>query len=54
MSGRGMRHKDDWCRTYILDAQFGPLWLKWRHLFPKWFQEAVIIKEASNAAAKVG
>jgi len=53
MAGRGMRHEDDWCRTYILDAQFGPLWAQWRPLFPKWFQEAVVMKGVDHAEAVV-
>lgn len=41
MSGRGVRHKDDWCKTYILDSQFLDLWNKARGLFPKWYVEAI-------------
>jgi Rad3-related DNA helicase len=41
MTGRGVRSKDDWCVTYILDSQFmSNLW-KSSYLFPKWWREAV-------------
>jgi len=36
--GRGMRHQDDHCRTYILDNSFGMLYDKNRTAFPPWFQ----------------
>lgn len=43
MAGRGMRHKDDWCETYILDSQFGEgVWSRGRQLFPQWFREAMV------------
>lgn len=42
MAGRGVRSRDDWCYTYILDAQFARnLWSKWKRYFPVWFAEAV-------------
>ena len=43
MCGRGMRSKDDWCDTYILDSQFKRLWRDHRRLFPKWFRDAVAL-----------
>lgn len=43
MSGRGIRHKDDWCETVILDSQFGSgVWSKGRGLFPQWYREAIV------------
>lgn len=43
MAGRGVRHKDDWCRTVILDSQFSSgVWSRGRHLFPTWFREAIV------------
>lgn len=43
MCGRGMRHEGDWCTTYILDRQFSSnLWMKWKQVFPRWFQDAVV------------
>ena len=43
MAGRGVRHRDDWCETYILDSQFDEgVWSRSRHLFPGWFREAMI------------
>lgn len=42
MTGRGVRHEEDYCLTYIFDAQFARnLWAKWKPIFPTWFQEAV-------------
>jgi len=43
MAGRGVRHKDDYCRTVILDSQFRDgLWSRGAALFPRWFREAVV------------
>lgn len=43
MAGRGVRHKEDYCRTVILDSQFGRgIWLRGRVMFPEWFKEAMI------------
>lgn len=42
MTGRGVRNKDDWCLTYILDSQFqSNVWKKSKGLLPKWWTEAV-------------
>lgn len=42
MTGRGMRHKDDWCVSYILDRQFlSNVWRSNRHLVPKWWADAL-------------
>lgn len=42
MAGRGVRHKEDWCRTVILDSQFRDgLWKEGAILFPGWFREAI-------------
>lgn len=42
MTGRGMRHAQDWCVTYVLDSQFGGnVWRKSRLLFPAYWREAV-------------
>lgn len=47
MSGRGMRHEDDFCVVYVLDKQFERFWRTWRKgsashkLLPKWFCEAI-------------
>lgn len=38
--GRGVRHENDWCHTYILDKQFDRL----MEYFSKWFKEAIIIE----------
>lgn len=43
MTGRGMRHADDTCTTFILDDQFrSNLWRNSRHLIPKWWTEALV------------
>ena len=43
MTGRGVRHEEDWCVTYIFDQQFSRnLWGKWRRLFPAWWAESVV------------
>ena len=41
MTGRGVRHEDDHCATYLLDGQFMTLWQKSKSLFPKWWAEAL-------------
>lgn len=44
MTGRGVRSEDDWCKIYILDAQFiRKIWNKSKMLLPKWWREAVMI-----------
>lgn len=40
-TGRGMRHADDHCVTYILDRQFIGFWRRNKWLFPSWWKEAV-------------
>lgn len=45
-SGRAVRSKDDWAKTYILDSQFKDrLWNEGRGLFPRWFVDAIQWKE---------
>lgn len=42
MTGRGMRHRDDWVESFILDANFSNIvWRKARHLVPKWWADAL-------------
>ena len=42
MVGRGVRHEDDWCATYILDREFmGNLWRNGSRLFPAYVHEAI-------------
>lgn len=44
MTGRGMRHRDDYCITYILDSQFrSNVWANptGRTRLPKWWVEAL-------------
>lgn len=39
MTGRGTRHAGDWCSSYLLDSDVGPLLRS--DLFPKWWRAAV-------------
>lgn len=41
MCGRGVRSKNDWAVTYILDKQFQDNLWKTNFLFPAWWKEAV-------------
>jgi len=41
MTGRGVRSADDWCTTYILDAQFTKNVWRNKHLLPQWWRDAV-------------
>jgi Rad3-related DNA helicase len=40
-SGRGVRHKDDYCITFILDSAFQRLLNMHKKIFPFWFLKAV-------------
>ena len=40
-SGRGVRHKDDYCVTYLLDKQIEKLVVDNQNLFPRYWMEAV-------------
>ena len=41
MTGRAIRHDEDYATTYIFDRSFGNVWSKWKRLFPEWWREAV-------------
>lgn len=41
--GRGVRYDNDWCRTYILDANFGDLYSRNRLAFPNEFKDRISI-----------
>ena len=41
-AGRGVRHSADYCKTYMLDANFGRVYDQYRSFFPVWFQNAII------------
>lgn len=45
MTGRGMRHEEDYCISYILDPAFKKLFLSNQSLFPQWWKDALIWKE---------
>jgi ATP-dependent DNA helicase DinG len=40
-SGRSIRSKEDWAKTYILDSAFGYFVKKNRNVLPDWFMQAV-------------
>lgn len=40
-SGRGMRHADDRCVTYILDSDFDRLYGENKSMFPEWWRDAL-------------
>ena len=40
-SGRGVRHKDDYCTTYLLDKQIEKLVVDNQNLFPRYWMQAV-------------
>lgn len=42
MTGRAVRHKDDWANTYILDEQFLGFFKKNKWLFPQWWTDALV------------
>jgi Rad3-related DNA helicase len=54
MSGRGMRHKDDYCVTYILDARFPGFYQRYEHLFPSWWRAAVVKPAVPNLYGSLG
>jgi Rad3-related DNA helicase len=43
MTGRGMRSKDDWCDTYVLDKNFARLYRDNKRLFPNWWAEGLAV-----------
>lgn len=44
MTGRGVRHEDDWAVAYVLDGQFvGNVWRNRKGMFPGWWREAVVL-----------
>jgi len=48
MTGRGMRHEQDSCTSYILDAGFPKLYRQNRGLFPSWWRDSVIQDESKG------
>lgn len=42
MTGRGVRHKDDRCVTYILDRSFDKYYAKWARLLPRWWRDSIV------------
>ena len=41
MTGRGVRHEEDTCTTYILDRQFHDFYRRNKRMFPEWWKEAL-------------
>lgn len=42
MTGRAVRHEEDWAVTYIFDQSFTrSLWGRWKMLFPEWWRMSV-------------
>lgn len=52
--GRAMRHSEDFCEVYVLDAAFMSLWRKDRQLFPRWFAAALVMNFNSRALLAEG
>jgi len=48
--GRGMRSKDDWCHTYVLDQSAAELMEKNNHLFEDWFDSAIDVDPEGDRA----
>lgn len=51
--GRGMRSKDDYCTTYLLDSSIKTLIQRNRELFEPWFLESIGTTPADHLNAKV-
>lgn len=47
MTGRGMRHADDYCESYILDKMFLETWRRHRNLIPAWWAQALVWNHGS-------
>jgi len=43
MTGRGMRSKEDWCDTFIMDSQFRRVYRDNQRLFPKWWRDSLVM-----------
>jgi Rad3-related DNA helicase len=42
MTGRGMRHEDDWCITFVLDEQFKTnVWSRSKRMLPSWWRDSI-------------
>lgn len=48
MTGRGMRHEQDSCTSYILDTGFRKLYQSNRSLFPQWWRDAIIWEDVAK------
>lgn len=44
--GRGMRHPDDYCETWMIDETFSRVFNRYKSMFPQWFKNAIaMVKE---------
>jgi Rad3-related DNA helicase len=41
--GRGVRHKEDWCKNYLLDSRFTPFLRKMAKVLPGWLKESFVL-----------
>ncbi|MEM0135497.1 MAG: ATP-dependent DNA helicase [Thermoplasmatales archaeon] len=47
--GRGVRHENDKCDSWIIDTQFiTNIWKKSKHLIPRWWRDAVLFNKSLN------
>ena len=44
MTGRAVRHENDWAVTYVVDSAFVRWYREWQRLLPKWFRVAVRVE----------
>jgi len=42
VTGRGVRHKEDWCNVYILDSAFRSFLIRNKHFFPEYFIQSIV------------
>lgn len=54
MTGRGMRHEEDQCTSYILDSGFKKFYLANKSLFPQWWKDALVWDISNEIAEKGG
>lgn len=43
MTGRAVRHEDDWAVTYVIDGGFARLYGQRKGMFPAWWREGVVL-----------
>lgn len=50
MTGRGMRHEDDYCTSIIMDGTFTKLFNKYGRWFPAWWKESISWQHVGRGA----